>query len=886
MEWLRIFASRVLGILRKRRLENELDAELRAHMDALTEENVRRGMSWEEAGRAARRDFGGVEQTKESVRDQRSLPFLESLLQDFRYALRNLRKDRSFAFVSIFTLALGIGSATAIFSVIDGALLNPYPYKSADRLATPTVFAADQFRAWRFPAAAFVDFQQRNHTFDDMFGLVYHQFRFTGNHGAEEFPGGWVTPETFESLGIAPLLGRPLITEDAKPGASPVFVISYNLWTELFHRDPRILGTIHTIDATRMTLIGVMPPRFQIGGVDLWLPLNITRDTFVPGAGLVSNEIWTVGHLKTGVSPETAAADLQLIAAPFQINDPIYFPPHFRIAVNTLNSQPVGRDFKLGLFALMVAVTMLLLIACTNVSNLLLARATTREKEFGIRSALGASRLRLTRQLLVESLSLTLASCALGCLFAYLGLKGVVAVIPADTIPPEAVITISPIVLLFSLGATILTTLVCGLAPALHALRHDTQIALTSTGKGMCAGFRYSRLRSTLVIAEVALSIVLSIASGLTLRTLFALRSVNLGFNPSKVVYADIAWPEGQYDRAQQKYFLFRKVLDRLTQFPGVLASTETTFFPPYTFGWTTVVITGKTPPLNRNTASIFCTEGYFQTLDLPLLRGTLFSQNDVDSVRHVAIVNQSFVRDRFGQENPIGQKVRFSDYETWPDWPREPYFEIIGVVGDAKNSGLQDPPRPEIYLPATLTGAAGGGLMVSTTTYPSAVLQQIRTEVSAADPNVAIGESGTIATRLEHDYFARPRFLFITLCTFAAIAILLVAVGVFSVISYTVALQTHEIGIRMALGAQQTEILSLVLKKGMRLILVGVLIGLFSSYFLTRLIASQIWGVSTTDPSTFVAVAALALFVGLLACCIPSYRAARVDPVIALRYE
>ena len=249
-------------------------------------------------------------------------------------------------------------------------------------------------------------------------------------------------------------------------------------------------------------------------------------------------------------------------------------------------------------------------------------------------------------------------------------------------------------------------------------------------------------------------------------------------------------------------------------------------------------------------------------------------------------IVTQSFVRDRFGQENPIGQQVKFSDYETWPDWPRDPYFEIIGVVGDTKNSGLQDPPRPEIYLPATLTGAAGGGLMVSTTAYPTAVLHQIRTEVSALDPNVAIGESGTIATLLEHNYFARPRFLSFTLCTFAAIAILLVAVGVFSVISYTVAVQTHEIGIRMALGAQATQILNLVVNKGMRLILCGIIIGLFASYFLTRFLSSQIWGVSTTDPYTFAVIASLAFFVGILACLIPARRASRVDPTVALRYE
>jgi putative ABC transport system permease protein len=263
---------------------------------------------------------------------------------------------------------------------------------------------------------------------------------------------------------------------------------------------------------------------------------------------------------------------------------------------------------------------------------------------------------------------------------------------------------------------------------------------------------------------------------------------------------------------------VFRKLLDRISQFPGVLAATATSNFPPYTFGWTTVSIAGQTPPQNRNTASIFCTEGYFQTLSLPLLRGTLFSQNDIDSAHHVVIVNQTFVRDRIGQENPIGQRVRFSDYETWPDWPHDPYFEIIGVIADAKNSGLQDPSRPEIYLPSTLTGAVRPGIMVSTTGYPRTILQQIRAEISAADPNLAIGDAGTIATLLEHYYYARPRFLLITLCTVAAIALLLVAVGIFSLISYTVVMQTHEIGIRLALGAQTPQILRLVMRKGMRL--------------------------------------------------------------------
>jgi predicted permease len=878
--------SLLQNIFSSHRLDTDLEREVQSHLEMLVEETIRAGMSQDEAQRFARIELGGIQQVKEQVREERTGSWFLSVISDCRFGLRQLHKSPGFTAVAVLTLALGIGATTAIFSIIDGALLNPYPYKNADRLATFVVFSSDQFRAWRFPAAAFVDFKQQNQTFEDMFGLVYREVLLPRNQGAESLSGGMVTPGTFESLGIPPLLGRSLTAEDAKPTASPVFVISYNLWTKVFHRDPNILGSSYSLNSTRMTLVGIMPPRFQIGGTDLWLPFDVTRDSFVPGAGIVSNEIWTVGHLKPGINPHTAAADLQRIAAPFEKVDPIYFPHHFKIVVNTFNSNAVAGDFKVGLFALFAAVTMLLLIACGNVANLLLARATTRGKEFGIRFALGASRGRLVRQLLVENFLLASASCALGCLFAYLVLNAMVAVLPADAIPLEAVLTLNSSVLIFSLAVTVFIAFACGLAPAIHVFRAEAQNALASAGKGIGAGFRHGKLRSALVIAEVSLSIILSICSGLIVRSLFALENVSIGFNPSKVVYADIAWPEGKYDRARQKDLLLRTVLDRISEFPGVSAATESSSFPPHTFGWTTVVIAGKTPPQDRNTASIFCSEGYFQTLNRPLLRGTLFTQKDIDSARRVVVVNQAFVRNRFGEDNPIGHQVRFSDYETWSDWPHSPYFEIIGVVTDAKNAGLKDAPEPEIYLPASLTAAVPRGIMVSTTANSSTVLHQIRTEISAVDPNVAVGETGTIAALLQHDYFARPRFLLTTLCTFAAIALLLVAIGVFSVISYTAALQTHEIGIRMALGALPTQVLSLVLKKGMCLILAGIAIGLFASYFLTRLLASQVWGVSTTDPSTFAAVASLALLVGLLACLFPARRASLVDPMVALRYE
>jgi putative ABC transport system permease protein len=812
--------------------------------------------------------------------------WFHSLLGDCRFAFCQIRRSPVFTAVAVLTLALGIGSSTAIFSAIDGTLLHPYPYKNADRLATIRCFSADQFRAWRFPARAFVDFKEHNHTFQDMFGLVYREMRFTRANTTEELNGASVSSGTFESLGIPALFGRTLVADDYKPGAPPVFVVSYSLWTRLFNRDPKVLGNTYILNGVPTALVGVMPPRFRIGGCDLWLPIDITRDAYVPGAGIQSNEIWTVGHLKPGIIPERAAADLQIIASPFQADDPIYFPAHFRIVVVTLNSNSVGDDFKMGLFALMGAVIILLLIACSNVANLLLARATTREKEFGIRSALGASRTHIVSQLLMESFSLALASCALGCLFTLVGLKAMLALIPSETIPLEAAVTLSPFALLFSIVATVFVTLACGLAPAVHALRTDAQAALSSTGKGIGVESRHGGVRSALVVAQVALAVILTICSGLILRSLFALQNVNIGFNPSKVVYAQLSWPEGRYDRAQNRNTLFRKALDRLTQLPGVLAATEASSYPPHTWGWTTVVIQGQTPPKNRNTASIFCSEGYFPTLNRALRAGRLFTQKDIESAEHAVVVNQTFVREHFGDANAVGQQLRFSDYETLKDWPHEPYFEIIGVVADAQNTGLQERPNPEVYLPATLTSAVPQNLMVRTTAYFPAIVQEIRSAFSELDPNITVGETGTIATLLEQDYFARPRFLLTTTGTFATIALLLVAAGIFSVISYNVALQTREIGIRLALGARPTQVLSMVLKKGTRLVLVGIGIGLVTSYFLTRLIASEVWGVSATDPATFCAVAFLALSIGLLACLLPARRASRVDPMAALRYE
>jgi putative ABC transport system permease protein len=811
---------------------------------------------------------------------------MNSFWQDVRYGLRTFAKSPRFTIIAIITLALGIGSTTAIFSVIDCVLLSPYPYKDADRLASFSVFSADQFRAWRIPVAAFFDFKEQNRTFEDMIGLIYREVRYTGNEGSDEFFGGWVTPDTFEFLGIKPLLGRPVTLEDAKPGSPPVFVMSYRLWTKRFNRDPKILGTTQTLNGTPVTLIGIMPPRFRFGNCEVWMPLALTRSTVLPGAGIEPYEVWTVGHLKTGVSPQTAAADLDVIAKRLENDFPIYFSPQLKLVVSTFNSDPVRHDFKVTLLALMAGVTMLLFIACSNVTNLLLARATTREKEIVIRASMGATQGRLIKQLFVESFLLVLASCALGYLLAYVGLKGMVAVIPPDTIPSEAAITLSPIALLFSLGATALTAVICGLAPAFHSVRRDLQSALTSCGKGASADFRHGKLRFFLVIVEVALSIALLIGSGLMMRTLLALEKVDIGFDPAKVLYARLSLPEGQYISAEQKKLLFQKILDRIALIPGVIAAAETTSSPPYTWGWTTVAISGKTPPLNRNTAFIMCTESYFKTLDRHLLRGSLLSRNDIDSARHAVVVNETFVREHFGNEYPIGQKIRFGDFETLSDWPHDPYFEIIGIIGDAKNDGLQESPKPEVYLPATLTGDGPRGLIFRSTVNPNSILESVLRDIAAVDPNIVLADSGTIESLLKYSYFAGPQFILVTLGAIAIMGVLLILIGIFSVMAYTVSLQTHEIGIRIALGAQQDNILKMILAKGVRLVAAGIMIGLFASYGLTRFLASQIWGVSVTDPWTFAAVVIMISIVGLIACVLPARAAAKVDPLVAIRYE
>jgi putative ABC transport system permease protein len=812
-----------------------------------------------------------------------------SIWHDLRYGLRMLGKNPRFTTLAIVTLALGIGAATVIGSVVDSVLLNPFPYKNADRLATPSIsFAtATPGSITRFPVAVFLDFKEQNHTFEDIAALAYFDGRYKGNGvPTQQLLGCWVTGNTFELLGIKPSLGRQITPQDGNPDSPPALAMSDTAWASLFNRDPKILGASLNLNGVPRTLVAIMPPRFRFGGCEVWIPTDLNRSTFIRGFGVQPNELLTIGRLKRNVSLEAASSDLGAIARLSEKDYPAWFRAHYRIVVNSLRDDSVGH-LKATLFAMVAAVFILLLIACSNVANLLLARATMREKEIAIRASIGATRSRLIRQLLVESGLLAAASCMGGCVIAFLGLKGMIVAIPPDTIPPEVAISLRSATLLLAVGVAVLATFVCGLAPALHLVNRDLHVGLAGSAKGRSGSVQHGKLRSILVVVEVALSIVLLTGTGLMVRTLRALERVDIGFHPDRVAYARLSLPEGRYDTAEEKRVYFEKVLDRVAAIPGVVASTEATSFPPYSSGWSEIVVPGKTHSEPWGTTFDMCSEGYFQTLGRHSLRGRLLSRSDVQLARHVTVINQTFERDYFGKEDPIGQGIKFTTFEQWArDWPRDAYFEIIGVIADAKNTGLEDAPRPEVYFPHTVTGTGPRGIMVRTAGDANLILANLSRAITNVDSEVAISELGSMEDMLKSSYYRGPQFTLIILGTFGITGLLLVVIGIFSVMAYTVSLQTHEIGIRMAMGAQGEDVLRMVVTKGLTLILFGTVAGLALSSAVTRLMASQIWGVSTMDAWTFSIVATIVIIVGLTASLLPARRATEVDPLVSLRYE
>lgn len=805
--------------------------------------------------------------------------------QDLRYGLRGLWKQPGFTALAVLALALGIGSVTTIFSVIDNVLLDPFPYKNAGRIVMFMIHnmeGGDRGGRGAFSIPEFLDYKEQNHVFEDVVGDINEDVLYTSGEGTERFQGTNVSANVFQFLGMPALVGRGITPEDGKPGAAPVFVLSYKVWLKEFNLDPKLVGRTFVLNSKPRTLVGIMPPRFTWWGADLWIPASFDR-----GAPEASRSYFVMhGHLKPGVTTQRAEADLNVIAQRLARVYPKDYPKKFSVQVMSLADSVVGQ-FKTVLYTLLGAVGLLLLIACANVANMLLARASAREKEIAIRASLGASRWRLVWQLLLESLLLAVGGAMAGCVVAYAGLKALVAAIPPNTIPDEAVIGLNVPVLLFSLSVAVLTALLFGLAPAMHMARPDMVEPLKDAGKGISGGFRHGKLRSTLVVVEVALSLVLLVGAGLLMRSFVALQEVQLGLNPDNVLVVRLPLPKEQYKTVAAKQHFFRELLARLYATPGVVAATETSTLPPYGGIPSEVDVPGKTHSDKWNAIFQLCSEGYFPTLGIRTLRGRLLSDADVNGARKMAVVNQTLVKKFFGNDDPIGRQIKLSMLETAPDSPlKDPMFEIIGVVADVKNQGIQQAPNPEVWIPYTITGAFERGILVRTSKDPMLLLNTVRHEVWGVDRNVALTLTGTLEGYLKQFSYSGPRFGLILLGIFAAVGLVLVAVGVYSVIAYTVSRQTHEIGIRMALGAGEADVLRMVMRMSIKLIGLGTIAGLAATFGVTRLLATQIFRVSAYDPVTLCGVVAVVAVSGLAACYFPALRATRVDPMVALRYE
>jgi putative ABC transport system permease protein len=862
----------------------DLSREIDAHLDQIQQDFERRGMTSVEARIAARRAFGGVEQAKEFQRDARSFVWLEDLRRDIGYGARTLARTPAFTAVAIVTLALGIGAVTVIYSVVRNVVLDPFPYTRSDRMVNLVLRdASGRFLRGTpyFPAQEFLDYQEQASVFEDVVGTSVEGMQWVHDAGAERLQIGWMTPNGFTFLGVQPLLGRVFGDADAAPGAPPVAVMNHRAWVRLFNADPSVIGRTLVLNGEARTVIGVMPPRFEWNIADLWIPSALSRsDDPTSARGTRAFQ----AHLRPGVSITEAEAQLNVIAARRAAEHPDDYPAHSRMALITVINWVV-REFRGVLYTLFGAVSLLLVIACCNVANMLLARATTREREMCIRAAIGATRGRIVGQLLVESALLAGGGLAAGCLMAYLGIEALAGFMPRQGVPWETQIRLDQPVLVFALISAAVATLGFGLFPALQSARRDL-VAGVGSGERGSASRRQTRMRGSLVVAQVALSIVLLLGAGLLMRTFVKLVNVDWGFDPKNLLNAGIAFPPRQSRSADDVHRFYRQALDRIAAVPGVRSAAIANGTAPFAGMGGRLEIPGTATGPEDIVGMTFCSEQVFDTVGLTLLKGRLFTATDVDNAHHVAVINEALAKKYFRSAEPLGATIRMPSLATLAVPVVDPTFEIVGIIRDFANGGPRDPPVPQAWLPFPLRGPAGLGLVVRTSDDPSRVIRPIREEILAVDRQVALVQPTTLDEWMQRVFFARPRFSLIVLGIFACTGIVLVAFGVYGVLAYTISQQTREIAIRMALGGERGHVVRMVLRLGLQLVGAGLIIGVAASLATNRLLESQLWNTSPHDPMTFAAVIVAIVTIAALACWVPARRAVRVEPMVALRHE
>ncbi len=883
----RAFFIRLAGVFSKQRRDRDFAEELESHLRMHIDDNLKAGMTPEESRRQALIKLGGIEQAKERYRDRLGLPGLESVIQDVRYGLRQLRRSPGFTAVAVITLAIGIGATTAIFSVVNGVLLNPLPYPHAERLANIWLHSPGIgiFRDWPSPGE-FVDLKNENHSFEEMAIAQLRPLTLTGRGQPERVGVIKTSSSLLHMLGAKPLLGRLLLPQEDKPGKPPVAVLTYRFWRRGFDSSPRIVGQGITLDGKPFTVVGVLNPRFYLNAevMPAEMPMN-KLDVIVPlplGANAEQNrgdENYNVMvRLKRGVSLSEAQADVDVIAARIRKKD--RRDRTFGMSVVSLQKQIVG-NLRRALLIVLGSVIVVMLIACTNVANLLLTRATGREREFAIRTALGASAWRTVRQLLTESVLLGVVGGAAGLLIAKGALNLVRSINPGN-IPRLEDIRISGAVLAFTFGISLLTGILFGLAPSWHALMNDPNTSLKSGAAGRSCtglGLMRNRLRGLLVIAELALSLVLLVGAGLLFRSFARLQNVPPGFSTNHILSMQVAAIGPNYSKVGPVLRFYRQVDDRVAHLPGVKAEGLVSALPlSGEVGWGRIHVEGYTPPPGRELQADrrSASTSYFHAMSIPLIAGRFFSQHDREGSRRVAIIDEKFARRFWPHENPIGRHV-------WFDPKKQ--ITIVGVVGVVKQYGLGVEGKIAIYFPQQQATDGDMFLVAHTSSNSAAFAGAITREIHAVDPSVVVYDIHTMRSLL-HRSLARQRFATTMLGAFAAFALLLAAVGVYGVMSYLVSQTTHDIGVRMALGARRIDILALLVRQGMELTGAGILAGLLGALALTRVMAGLLFGVSTVDALSFIAATLILAAVAFVAIVVPANRATRIDPISALRQE
>ena len=866
------------ALTHKDELDHELDEEMRFHLEREIEQHVSNGMTPEDARYAALRSFGGVDQSKEECRSARGVGLIDNIVRDISYSARVLVKNYAFTIVVVLTLALGIGANTAIFSFANGILLRPLPYPQSDRLAvldeTSRKEGGDTIGV-SYPN--FLDWREQNTVFESVathFGT--DSFAMSAGGSPSQIRGTRVTHGLFEVLRVSPILGRTFTENEDRPDEDAVAILGYDLWQRSFGGNPNVIGQKIMISSRPRTVIGVMPRGFRFPEVsELWVPLAVTSKIYTR----TDHGLETIARLKDGVTIAQAQTEMNNIATRIEEQNPVT-NEGLGVKVTSLHENLSG-SYREALLILLGVVGCVLLVACVNVANLMLARATARQKEFALRAALGASRWRIIRQLLLESLLLAIAGGALGFVLSLWALHLLLTAIPID-LPFWMNFNLDLRVLGFTLAITLLTGLIFGAVPALQTSRVDLNGTLKEGGRGNSGG--RSGARSLLVVSEIAMSLVLLVGAGLMVQSFLRLRQVNIGLNPKNVLTATLALPRAKYTQEDQRSAFYKQLLERVRNLPGVEAASATHTLPLGGSTWGRsltvegfpVMSVGQAPSVQHTVV----TPGYFHTMGITLLAGRDFTDADTNNSQNVTIIDERIARQYWPNQSPLGKRVRFG-----PPEDNEPWFTIVGVVTAVRHQRVQEETRMSVYLPHQKIPISSMSLVARTSANPHEFIGAIRREVAQLDPDLPVSEVATMEEVVAEAIW-QPRLYALLFAVFAGGALLLALIGIYGVMAFLVQTRTHEIGVRMALGATARDVFRLIVGRGMKLTALGVFIGVGGAIALTRLMHSLLFNTSATDPFTFILISLLLSVAAFLACYLPARRAAKVDPLVALRYE